>query len=390
MGSPGKGALTLAALLLASCQVGGQSRPPTDPSSHPVSPVATPRAVLGGMAARQAWPRVNFMQIPATLADGRELVPLQVTSSPEWLVASVGRTGSGDPTTDAMVLYNTSTRAVEQMRATSSPKDSALYADADDRWVTWIEASDSEFADWHLYAYDRTAKTSRLVAKAPLLPDGKPPSTINVQPKIGAGYVAWSNGTTETPVGHHVDSWIARLDGTEPPRLLAKDAALPVISWPQIAYVQHSGALYPDGVLQLMRSDLTTSKTDPYPGVVSPKYWTIHGSRLAWIDKAGKVLRLRQQLDGADDVLMDVSSDITNSLQWPTMTDQLLAWSASGGDFVFDLRHRTLVRLNSHTLFGFVYVGGDSLGWLNVLDDRTKSPPAGVGVWTLVNTREIP
>jgi hypothetical protein len=315
-----------------------------------------------------AWPGVEIRtrDVEHFLPNGLAFVDVLPTPDGAY---SLGATflpardrGSDDEFRD-VVLVGRKTPEVILLHHLPSTRHQLLYGDADDRWVVWVEASvQPNFEDWQIYAFDRQSRALRLVASAAQGPDGKPVPTPNVQPKVDHGQAVWSSGTVGSPLGTHVDSFIADLT-TGDVRVLAQESLGAAIAWPVAIVGRHSSA----AVLgtRLVAINLATgAETDLH--IENATYYAVTPNAVAWIDDSFQFIQIRELQSTSVRVVVDYRSQGQTGprLQFLSMSERLLAWGQSGGAWAYDRKRNLVVRLATVEPFSFVYLKGTALEWL--------------------------
>ncbi|MGH7904643.1 MAG: hypothetical protein ACREPA_11065, partial [Candidatus Dormibacteraceae bacterium] len=195
-----------------------------------------------------------------------------------------------DPITDlAVATLDLSTHKLTTVHRPSPelPLFGALNADA--RAIVWVQASDPGYSDWHLFVFDRGDSRTMEIAHAGRTADGGLIPTVLVMPKTDHGVVVWGAATAEAPLGNHSNVYVANLDGSGL-RRIARDAANPQLSWPYVAYIQHTGPPLPGGEVHLAVLNLVSGVVQKVPQSTGATYWAIDGQGVAWVDGTRKRL----------------------------------------------------------------------------------------------------
>lgn len=360
----GIAAAFIAASLAACSPAGipaGSTRPSTRPTARP-----TPPQVLGAPIGEisKAWPTVRPLSIDLWhLPGGLGFVPIVATRDGKYLVGSTIRPSTQEDARVAFVLLDPISQTVTEIKRFPNPVFQATYADADERWVVWVEASQQpNFDDWSMYAYDRTNGSVKTLTRAALAPNGQPISGPMVVPRIDHGIVVWSAGTKDAPLGTHADTYSADLR-TGAIRTIAQDAIGPSISWPFLVYSQRAAASDPN--LQLMTLDLQAGRRWEVTGVISATYYAVNGDSLVWIDQHNAALRLRTLTGSQDEVLVDFSplGQGGGFVQFPSISERVVAWSQKGGAWAYDRKLKVRLQLAAEEPLGYATVNGVGLDW---------------------------
>jgi hypothetical protein len=342
----------------------GSTRPTVTPTPQ-TSPLPLGAPVV---AMSKAWPGVQPISLDLWhLAGGLAFVPIVATRDGKFLIGSTIRQSAADQERQAFVLMDPASGAITQIKQFSNPAFQATYADADDQWVVWVEASEQpNFDDWSMYSYNRSSRAVKVIARALIGQNGRPISGPTVIPRIDRGTVVWPAVPTRVPLGTHADVFSADL-GTGVIRTIALDAVGPAISWPVVVYSQHVSDPDPNK-LQVMAFNLQTGRRWAVTGVTSATYYAVNGDVLVWIDRNNAAVRLRN-LDGTqDEVLIDFSplGQGAGFVQFPSINERLVVWSQTGGAWAYDRKLKVRLQLASDDPLGYATVNGLGLNWFSV------------------------
>jgi len=413
LASSGRGTLIAlaAAFVAAACAPIG-SVDPQSPSpistgldlrqGSSLSPAASPGGVRPAreMSRAEAWPGVEPRSFrPHSVIPGLEFAYAGTTPDAAYHIGATlrGADGSGQPSRyQDVVLIDAVTQAVTVLHHLPTERHQLSFADADDRWVVWVEASSQpNFEDWTLYAYDRQSRQLSKVASAATAADGRPVPTPYVQPKVDRGRVVWSAGTADEPVGTSADSFIVDL-ATGQVRVLASRSIGARISWPR-ALVARPAADAPRSI-RLFAIDLESgAETDLK--VEDATYVAINGAALAWIDKSSSAVFVRDLVTGEQRPLVDYRNPRDQNdapyLQFLSISERLVTWEqrprgshGSGGARAYDRKLDVVVHLSESLVIGYVLLKGSAVGWW---DGRSSNdqPMSDVEI-RFLNTKDLP
>lgn len=360
MASSGRRVVQLTLVVaLTGCVPGGFAQPPG--GAAPAS------AAMGGIASPAvAWPQARITTIDPHLPGGMLLGEVSATSDGRvfgftFKPLAVTPEGEIEPTGDVVLLDPVQGR-LEPVGGFPGKNYQVLFGDADQRWVTWTEAtSQPSFEDWILYVHDRQSGRTRTVAAAPVV-DGHVVPTPYVEPRTDHELLIWSAGVSRAPLGMHIDCFLAPAAGDQPLQVLAADCFHPVISWPYVVYGQHVGPL-PGGYVELTAMDLRTREHHPIGGVRNSRYYALDGTTLVYETEGNKTIHLVDILSQADQTLMDVSDRQNGFIQFPAITGRLVIWDEREAAWAFDRKRGRLVRLEAASGFIPVYLRGRTLVW---------------------------
>ncbi len=306
------------------------------------------------------------------LAGGLGFVPIVPTRDGKYLVGSTIRPGTQSDDRLAFVLLDPVNGKITEVKRFPNPSFQVTYADADERWVVWVEASQQpNFDDWSLYSYDRISRSVKALARAPLAPNGQPISGPTVVPRTDHGIVVWAAATKSAPLGTHADTYSADLQ-TGTIRTIAQDAIGPSLSWPFVVYSQHVSDSDPN--LKLIALDLQVGRHWEISGVISATYYALNGDSLVWIDQHNSAVRLRSLVESQDQVIVDFSplGQGGGFVQFPSITERVIAWSQKGGAWVYDRKLKVRMLLAAEDPLGYATVNGLGLDWFYTKDPASS------------------
>lgn len=326
----------------------------TPVSSPSAQPVSTP----GPIEHRQAWPGVVPRVIPGAVGDSEILFLTAIAADGEHVLGQVWQRQIPPDRPGRIVLIETRTQRMTELRGMPTPAHQAPHADAAGRWFVWMEASrQPNLSDWTIFAFNLDERVVRRVAAAEQRPDGSYlPSSV--WPTIDQDRVVWlqqrQDSVTAPAVG---DVMIARLpDGR--PEVLAERKRGGVISWPYVAWADVT-----DSGSETVRHDLRTGTRSAIPGAGQATYVAIHRDSTVWI-RDHRELWLQEDL-GAEPMLVTTRIGALEFLQFPRVTDRFITWQSNNYPAVYDRKLRRVVAVGEigRIPAGLTLARGSSLVW---------------------------
>jgi hypothetical protein len=375
--------LPVLVLTLAGCTPGGSAQPPGG-----TAPAGSPAVAVRLASPPPAWTGARLTTVDAHLPGGMLFGDIAVT--PDGKVFGFTFTPAAPTvTTEAVgnvVLLNPADHRVQTIGGFAGTTYQVLFADADQRWVTWTEAShEPGFEDWILFVHDRQSGRTRTVASAPMV-GGVPAPTPYVEPRTDHDLLVWSAGVTRAPLGQHIDCFLAPAAGEEPIQVLATDCFHPIISWPYVVYGQHVGPL-PGGYVELTAMDLQTRAHHAIGGVQNSRFYALAGTSLIYTTEDNKTIHLVDIVTQVDQTLMDVRAREDGFIQFPAISDRLAIWEEREAAWAFDRKRGQLVRLRAGAGFSSVYLRGSTLVWADYTKANTTD--RNLRVLRLLDTNQL-
>lgn len=250
------------------------------------------------------------------------------------------------------------------------------------RWAVWTEEPDTELgvAPWVMYAYDREARTTIQVARAPKIDGHQPPAVPGYTgPTISGDRVFWAQA--EGRVGAETANIYGCVIASCAPTRYATAAAYPVAVGDDLYVIARDAAAGPKDLwerMEIKRIDIETKEATVVEAVEfgpaeSPGGLAVSERAVAWIvDGRPDVMVIRDLTTG---VTTTVESELEGSFGYPVATDRFVVWGesmgnspANVGNYLYLLDERTLHSLgNTSGLYG-VDAAGSYISWRDSTD----------------------
>jgi hypothetical protein len=246
----------------------------------------------------------------------------------------------------------------------------AVAADADDRYVVWMETPSTQVgtADWVLLAYDRRAKQTHVVDRAATGAD-----TSANTPMLVAGRVWWSVVEFTGDEGHPptTNLYSRSLTDATPARLEVSDLAAATLSDNRLVYTAATPGVARQ--LQLHRRYLATGADTVIQTVDLGPDETLHsltaaGDNIAWTvshNDPDTGITSRVMLRQSDGTLTMIDGGQL-SLAVDALTPDFLAWhdgDQNGGEWILDRHDDRIVHLSSQPGLAAIEGSGNHLAW---------------------------
>jgi hypothetical protein len=380
----------LFALLLSACEFGTNS-PASGTGSSTPGPVgeavaSQPPAVstvvvspVPSISYTSAW----GAQVPVDLISleiGRDyfLIPQSVTPDGRFLLATSNfydRTGGPLVTPTKLVMIGVGDHQATEIRATS-PGDTQLYeANADDNWIVWTEAPKEPgfYSDWIIYAYNRSDRSLKKIAKAPRNKDGLPALGSDGSASVERGMAVWSEAVPDT--GDSPASVVKLADlATGEVKTLGENGYIPTISWPNVAWLevqgqQSQGQQSGDTRITVLNLETGAKKVLTKPQM--PSGFAMRNGSIAWITQKSDRLILTDLDETFEQTI--VTARGTELLEAPYINDRLITWSGEGRTQVWDRKLNALVTLTTGVVTRH-FVSARNLVWITPLGPGPEDP----------------
>jgi hypothetical protein len=294
-----------------------------------------------------------------------------VTSDGQWFVGTnMPRKFLGTASPSYAVLYNWRTGKLQTMAELATPQSQILEASTDGHWVVWSEADDQGFFNWRIMLYDLSSGRLRELARAAQR-DGHAVPEPEAWPVVNHDHVIGSQAIAAMqPGGATIKNAVVRIDdlATGAITTLATAATAPTLSWPWAAWQTGDTAH-----LWIQATNLSSGQTRRFAGAFAEL--AISGRTLVYNDPDALTLFIVDDVVSSDPprILLH-SSDIADHLQWPSVTERLIAWSQDTSTRVFDRARDGFVTLPV-TGLSASFVSGGLLVWAEPIPGQT-TPPA--------------
>ncbi|MFU8876007.1 hypothetical protein [Micromonospora sp. SL4-19] len=254
----------------------------------------------------------------------------------------------------------------------------AIYADADERTVAWMETTSTDMyqMDWRVYGFDRHTARTVLLGDSAAVSKGKrmpiPPGMSMLS--VGAGRVYWTTAVPTTGQREFGAQIMGRaLTGGRAPEVVAERAKLPAAAGTVLYYVRSEDVSpgFPAGRYEIRkvaggRDDVVAS------GPLAPEQQvtalTAEPGRVSWIVSAPEPPASLYVLDPAAGQAIQVALGDDGRSMMLSSSPRYVCWSngSGGGDagqYALDLQTDRLWRLGEAPGLSMVYAAGDYVAW---------------------------
>ncbi|MFG1713359.1 hypothetical protein [Micromonospora sp. NPDC049203] len=325
-------------------------------------------------------------------AGGRTLNHLGLTPDGQLISAAnpVPKTGDGElGIGQSRVGLYSGGRARTLSPAPSGPPRQAIYADADDRTVAWMETSSTDMyqMDWLVYGFDRSSGRSVLLGDSAPIAKGKkmpiPPGSSMLS--VGTDRVYW---TTTVPTTGERD-FGAQILASSPaggaaPSVVAQRAKLPAAAGKDLYYVRSEDVApgFPKSRYEIHKVSGgrdSVYASGPLTGEQQVSALTAEPGHVSWI-----VTGATEETPGTLFVLPSATKraiEVTLGDNGPAMTlgssPKLVCWSngsgsGDAGQYVLDVATDRMWRLGEAPGLSLAFAGGDFVAWSKLGSEPQK------------------
>ncbi len=346
------------------------------------NPFPTPNPAIKRVDLVTAWGSAfKKSVVPMAIGENHVFILDSVTPDAKFLVGPIMPRRRFGSEAGELVLLEVSTRQPTVIHKLPTPATQVIGAAVDNDWVVWSEAAHQpDFGDWILYSYNRSTRQVKQVAQTPVDKDNKPLNSSFVLPKLDHNTVVWQEGNTAVtkvlPIGVKSADLLTGQITT-----LAELGGTPVISWPYIGWVeatdepskQVEGAA--KGVIVILNLQTSVKKTLKKPD--TPFYFNMYQDTVVWITSHGKEVMLTDVNETYSQVIAQAERDDT--LQFPTISERLVAWTSYTTEQVWDRVQKRLITLEAAPTSA-LHVNGKAFVWgiFGSVEQSLKDKRAGI------------
>ncbi|MEU7981276.1 hypothetical protein AB0B63_22440 [Micromonospora sp. NPDC049081] len=326
--------------------------------------------------------QVSF-SLSGTTAPGRTLNHLGLTPDGQMITAAnpAATTRSGEVVIgQSQVGLYAGSRVRGMSPAPHGAARQAIYGDADERTVAWLETTSTDMyqMDWRVYGFDRAAGRTVLLGDSAAVSKGRkmpiPPGSSMLS--VGTDRVYWTTAVPTTGQPEFGAQVLGRsVTGSRAAEVVAERAKLPAAAGSDLYYVRSADVSpgFPADRYEIRkvtggRDDLLT--TGPLAKEQQVTALTAEPGRVAWIVSApapepnASLFVLDTATGDATEVTLgDDGTSMTLS-----SSPRYVCWSngSGGGDagqYALDVRTQRLWRLGEAPGLSLVFAAGDYLAW---------------------------
>lgn len=271
-----------------------------------------------------------------------------------------------------------------------NPESQVIGVTVDEKWIIWSEASrQPDFGDWTLYAYNRSNGTIKTVATAPTGADGQPLAGAFLLPKVDQDTVVWPEAQPGTP--NIAIKSVNLVTGQS--TTLTKAGLAPAISWPNVAWIEPTNEPSKQvvgaskGVITVQNLETGLKKTLLNPD--TPLFFSIYKNSIVWVSGKGQELILTDLAETKQQIIATTSS--SDTFQFPTMNDKLVAWSSYEKFGVWDRQQQKLIDFKVPVANELI--NGNAFMWISLsheVTDKTSTKPDTSQFYYLIDSSVLP
>ncbi|HEY3504168.1 MAG TPA: hypothetical protein VGN37_15465 [Actinocatenispora sp.] len=386
MGTSGRRAAALAAvLLLAGCGP-VVDRPVADPAIPEASATPSPSTAPSASQSAAPAPGTDFCAVPLPAAWRQRLTAGRIAVQPgETLtVHAVGDDGTtaiadsrlGDART-VLFVRDGARREVLRM----ADRDQLYGAGFDGRYLVFSISHDpSDLSSWTLYAWDAsTGGPPRLLARNAVDGAGHPAPGPMLYPVVADGVAAWTAGRPDGTTELHRYTLMTGADEV----VRAGHPGTPFLFGGELVWPESAR---PDALTTLHAVALDSGAPAELPAALAairgPAFIAGTGTAAAWVDPDVHTLWVWRPTWPHPVRALRVAEG--RNLQWVRVAGDLVTWDDGTAQFGADLRTGSYARLTPR--YGYTVADGDALavGYAPAAKSGGGDPP------TLVRVSDLP
>jgi hypothetical protein len=313
----------------------------------------------------QAWPDAQVVSFEMFLPDNRAWLPLAI--SEDGMIAGSVPRQKAVPKPAELILFDPNTKQYETI-ATLDSTSQPVGVDINENWIVWSEVLDNSYTNWNMHVYDRKTRKDQVVARSGKDAQGNGYHGPIWMPHLYQDEFVWSPATAQpTDKGPSivVQKYNIKTGKTD---TLVERGGNPILTENFLAWNgpdenQNAAVFWNRGGES---RQVTQGK--------SVSFFTTDGDSIAWSGlqrQSGS-----QKTDRSDDYWELAVIDPTgnerlikkgppeDALQFLTMSERILAWTAYKKVQVYDRKLDKIVTLSEKDAeYAQVYTNGDYLYW---------------------------